>query len=165
MSRAGRCPDLVSVAERESGLLVHLNRLGDWSLPADLLEAAIVEAARRGGVAEGEVSLTFLDDQGIRALNMEYLGRDRPTDVIAFALHDVGAPVLGDVYVGYEQADRQARELGIDLEEELLRLAVHGTLHVLGHDHPDGEERTESEMFRIQEEILRAVRPNPHSPG
>lgn len=144
---------------------MHLNRLGDWRLPEALLEAAVVEAARRGGVEEGEVSLTFLDDQGIRALNLEYLGRDRPTDVIAFALHDVGAPVLGDVYVGYEQAGRQARELDIELEEELLRLAVHGTLHVLGHDHPEGEDRMESEMFRIQEEILRAVRPDPHSPA
>jgi probable rRNA maturation factor len=155
----------VTVLEGGGGILVHLNRTKEWTLPRDLLEAAVLEVARRGGVEEGEISLTFVDDQEIQALNMEYLGKDRPTDVIAFALQDVGAPVLGDIYVGYDQAGRQARELGIELEEELLRLAVHGTLHVLGHEHPEGDERMVSEMFRIQEEVLKAVRHHPHSPG
>jgi probable rRNA maturation factor len=103
-----------------------------------------------------ELSLTLLADEEIRELNRRYLGHDRPTDVIAFTL---GGPedLVGDVYVGVEQARRQAEELGISPSEELLRLAVHGTLHVLGHDHPEGEERYASPMFEQQERIVRDV--------
>jgi probable rRNA maturation factor len=140
-----------------SGIAVHLSQVGGWRLPEKLLATGVRAAARRVGADEGEISLTFLGDREIQALNLEYLGKDHPTDVIAFALHDAGAPALGDVYVGYEQARRQAEELGVRLTEELLRLAIHGTLHVLGHDHPDGDDRTESEMFRLQEEIVKEI--------
>lgn len=120
------------------------------------LERAVGVVLADGGVAEAELSLTLLDDGGIRALNLRYLGEDRPTDVIAFALGR--EPVLvGDVYLGSEQAARQAAELGLPLGEELVRLAVHGTLHVLGHDHPEGDDREESPMFRLQEALVRRI--------
>lgn len=112
------------------------------------------------GVYEGEVSLTLLDDEGIQALNRQYLSRDRPTDVIAFNLSTGSAP-LGDVYVGVDQARRQSESLGLPLAEELVRLAVHGTLHVLGHDHPEGPERERSPMFRLQERLVSEVRGAP----
>ena len=137
-----------------SGPSVQVNQTGDWSLPEALLEAGVLAVLAKGGISRGEISLTFLGDEEIQALNLEYLGKDRATDVIAFALHDPGAPPMGDVYVGYEQAGRQAKELRVELEEELLRLAIHGTLHVLGHEHPEGEERSASEMYLLQEEIL-----------
>lgn len=126
-------------------------------LPAEAVERAVRATLRAEGHGVGEVSVAFLPDAEITELNREYLDHDRPTDVISFALHGEGEPPLGDVYVGVEQALRQAAELGVDPREELLRLAVHGTLHVLGYDHPEGEDRTDSEMFRRQEEILRAV--------
>jgi probable rRNA maturation factor len=129
------------------------------SLPLDdaAVERAVRETLRAEGHDAGEVSVAFLSDAEITALNREYLDHDRPTDVISFALHGEGEPVLGDVYVGVDQALRQAEELGVEPREELLRLAVHGTLHVVGHDHPEGEERAGSEMFRRQEEILRSL--------
>lgn len=121
------------------------------------LERAVVLTLEDAGVAEAEVSLTLLDDQGMRDLNLRYLGKDRPTDVIAFALGR--EPVLlGDIYLGAEQAALQASELGVPLAEELVRLAVHGTLHVLGHDHPEGEGREESPMFALQEDLVRRIR-------
>lgn len=104
----------------------------------------------------GEVSLTLVDDDAIRAINRDFLGKDRVTDVIAFSLGE-GGQLLGDVYVGVEQADRQAVELGVDPAEELVRLAVHGTLHVLGHDHPEGEERDRSPMYEFQERLVRDI--------
>ena len=120
------------------------------------LERAVVLTLEDAGVAEAEVSLTLLDDEGIRVLNLRYLGKERPTDVIAFALGR--EPVLlGDIYLGAEQAARQASELGVPLAAELVRLAVHGTLHVLGHDHPEGEDREESPMFRLQEDLVRRI--------
>ncbi len=149
----------------DPGLTVLVSRTGSWPVPEDRVRAGVLECLRREGVPEGEVSVTFLDDPGIQLLNRDYLQHDRPTDVIAFTMSDEEGPVLGDVYVGYEQAARQAADLGIDLGEELLRLVIHGTLHVLGHDHPPGEDREESEMFRLQEEILKAVLEAEPSPG
>lgn len=124
------------------------------------LEAAVRAVLEWEGVAEGEVSLTLLSDAAIRELNREHLSHDYPTDVLAFALWSTGEPVLGDVYVGYDQALRQAEREGVPQLEELRRLAIHGTLHVLGYDHPEGgEERAGSEMYRLQEEILARLTP------
>lgn len=140
-----------------TGFIVQVTQEGGWRLPVALLESGVRAVMASEGVEEGEVSLTFLGDGAIRALNLKYLQKDHPTDVLAFSLHDPGAPPVGDVYVGYEQARRQAEELGIELVEELLRLAIHGTLHVMGHEHPDGEARSGCEMYRRQEEILGRV--------
>ena len=140
-----------------AGVDVFLNNPAGGALPEELVESGIRAALEAEEVERGELSLTFLDDAGITSLNREHLGRDRTTDVIAFALHEAGEPPLGDIYVGYDQARRQSEELGVSLEEELLRLAIHGTLHVLGYDHPEGEGRTESPMFRRQEALVRAV--------
>lgn len=130
---------------------------GDFpAAPEALLHRAVLHTLRDQGVEAGELSVTLLDDAGIQDLNRQYLAKDRPTDVIAFALGS-GPDPLGDVYLGVEQARRQAGELGVALEEELVRLAVHGTLHVLGHDHPEGADRVESEMFRIQERLVREI--------
>ncbi len=122
-----------------------------------LLPAAARAVLRAHGHRRAEVSLTLLDNAAIRRLNADWLGHDRPTDVIAFALHASGEAPLGDVYVGVEQARRQAADHAIPLREELVRLTVHGTLHVLGHDHPAGRERERSEMWQLQERIVRDV--------
>ena len=123
----------------------------------DAVEEALLEAAVRRTLdadgREAEVSLTLVDDAEIKRLNREYLGRDRATDVIAFSLGSPEEP-LGDVYVGADQARRQAKALGVPLTEELVRLAIHGTLHVLGHDHPEGDDRFASPMYVLQERLL-----------
>jgi probable rRNA maturation factor len=138
-------------------LQVHIN-VGNF-VEADVpaLERAVLRTLGEEGATEAEVSLTLLDDPAIREMNLQYLDRDSVTDVISFSLYEAGEPVLGDVYVGYPQALRQADALGIDPGEEMLRLAVHGVLHVLGHDHPEGEDRSTSPMFQRQEEIVRLL--------
>jgi probable rRNA maturation factor len=109
-------------------------------------------------ITRGEFSVTFLDDADMKELNARWLGREYVTDVISFALQDEGEPPVGDIYVGREQAARQADDLGHPLDEELVRLVIHGTLHVLGHDHPeDAEESWRSPMFRLQEDLVRRV--------
>ena len=134
-----------------------INGREDWGLPEELLERGLTELLEEEGVEEAEFSVTFLDDTGIQALNEEYLEKGQPTDVIAFSLHDPGEAPLGDVYVGYDQALVQSLALGIPLEEELLRLAVHGALHVLGYTHPEGDGREGSPMYLRQEELLGRV--------
>ena len=123
----------------------------------DWLHQAVSLVLRSAGLDDGEISLTLLDDDSIRELHRTYLGKDVPTDVISFALHEGDEAVLGDVYVGYEQAAMQAAEAGISVEEELARLSIHGTLHVLGYDHPDTEARSSSEMFVLQEHLVRKL--------
>ncbi|MFQ5536656.1 MAG: rRNA maturation RNase YbeY [Gemmatimonadota bacterium] len=140
----------------DDALRVHVNPGAFGDVSAEVLRNALLHVLDAEGVEEAEFSLTLVDDDAIRELNRRYLERDRPTDVIAFSLGEPEAP-LGDVYVGMEQARRQADEAGVLLEEELVRLAVHGTLHVLGWDHPEGGERVESEMFRRQEALVREI--------
>ncbi|MGH7539915.1 MAG: rRNA maturation RNase YbeY, partial [Gemmatimonadota bacterium] len=123
--------------------------------------------------ARAELSVTLLPASEMRALNLAYHGIDAPTDVLAFDLGEVpgGAgtatpeargsrvrrSLLGDLYVCPDQARRSAVEEGVAWEVELLRLVIHGTLHLLGHEHPEDEGRYESEMFRLQERLLAAL--------
>jgi probable rRNA maturation factor len=122
------------------------------------LVRAVQATLRDRAVTDAEISLTLLGDAEIQALNQRYLGHDGPTDVLSFPLYEPGEPPVGDIYIGYAQALRQAEALGVPESEELARLAVHGTLHVLGYDHPEGEDRESSEMWRLQEEILARLR-------
>ncbi|MDQ3367460.1 MAG: rRNA maturation RNase YbeY [Myxococcota bacterium] len=108
-------------------------------------------AARTDGRKDFEVSLRLTTDREIRVLNRDYRGKDKPTDVLAFAQREaVGAEaprtgelhpeLLGDVIISVDTARRQARR---GLHAELLHLASHGLCHLLGYDHnDDAEERT-----------------------
>ena len=145
------------MAAKSPVIMVMVNDLGSWNVPEHLLAKGCRTVLDSEGIRGGEISITLLDDEGIMVLNQEYFGENSPTDVIAFALYESGEPVLGDIYLGFEQAKRQASELDVPLYEELLRLVIHGTLHVLGHEHSDGANRVQSEMFLKQEELLRSV--------
>ena len=110
-------------------------------------------------VREALVSITFVSDRRIAALNARHLNHRGPTDVISFGFAPVGrgGAVVGDVYVAPEVARRNARSHGLGVREELLRLVVHGVLHVLGHDHPVSDARYASPMWRRQEQLLQRV--------
>lgn len=114
---------------------------------------AVLGAERR----EALISVTFLGRDSMRRLNAEHKGHDRPTDVLTFPLAAPGGQVIGDVYICPWVARRQARQLGVPLRQELIRLVVHGTLHALGQDHPEGQERTRSSMWRRQERYVEAL--------
>ena len=120
--------------------------------------AALAERVLRAeGARHALVSVSFVSTRAIAALNARHLGRRGPTDVIAFGFAPAGrgAPVVGDIYIAPEVARANARRHGVGVREELARLVVHGTLHVTGHDHPEGETRTTSPMWRRQERLLR----------
>ena len=100
------------------------------------------------------LSFTFLGRDRMRLMNREHMAHDWPTDVISFALHGPGRALAGDVYISPWVAAREARAAGVSLREELIRLVIHGTLHVLGYDHPDGATRQRSPMWRRQERYV-----------
>jgi len=83
-------------------------------------------------------------------------GRRGLTDVIAYSLPQPDGRLLGDVYISPDAAAGATRN-GAGLREELIRLAVHGTLHVLGYDHPDGAGRTRSRMWQLQERYVKRL--------
>ena len=114
---------------------------------------AVLEAERRQGL----VSVTFLGRDSMQRLNAAHKGHDRPTDVLTFALGGPKEPVIGDVYICPWVARREARARGIPLRKELIRLVVHGTLHALGREHPEGPDRTRSAMWRRQERYVEAL--------
>ena len=116
---------------------------------ADLVRAVL----RAEKVREAFVSVAFVSDKAIAEVNAKHLGHAGPTDVIAFAFRD-GGRLVGDIYVAPGVARANAKAFGVGVREELARLVVHGTLHVLGHDHPAGEARIASLMWRRQERLL-----------
>jgi len=129
----------------------------------DLLRAkrslgTILEAL---GMENREVSLVFVDDKGITDINREYLGRDYPTNVIAFAMNegefgDINPSVLGDIVISAETALRDARSEDLSSDDELDYLMIHGILHLLGYDH---ELPTEAaEMGEKEREIFFALK-------
>ncbi|MDR3602476.1 MAG: rRNA maturation RNase YbeY [Desulfosporosinus sp.] len=130
------------------------------------LREAINEAIRlSGGPEEAEVSLMLVNDRRIHALNLEYRGVDRPTDVLSFALQEEAAEepdlefeddMLGDIVISAERARAQAEEYGHSFEREIVYLAVHGTLHLLGYDHED--EQDKQEMRSKEEEVMALLR-------
>jgi probable rRNA maturation factor len=128
-------------------------------VPAALLEeltAAVRWTLTREEIERIELSVALMSDSSIAELNQRYLSHEGPTDVISFPLEKVGDRTVGDIYIGLEQAERQAVEVGVPLREELLRLVIHGTLHILGWEHPDDDgERDGSPMYTRQEELLR----------
>jgi probable rRNA maturation factor len=117
----------------------------------------VVESVLRAERREATISVTFLGRDSMRRLNAAHTGRDRPTDVLAFALTDPTGRTIGDVYICPWVARREATSRGISLREELIRLVVHGTLHALGQDHPEGPDRIRSPMWRRQERYVEAL--------
>jgi probable rRNA maturation factor len=123
--------------------------------------AAIADVARSTLRAErvrnALLSITLLDKRAMARLNREHLRHRGPTDVISFGFRRParGDPVVGDVYIAPDVARENARDAGVPVREEMARLVVHGTLHVLGYDHPEGEDRLRSPMWRRQERLIR----------
>jgi len=109
------------------------------------------------GARDTRVELTLLGPLAMRRLNRRATGRRGLTDVIAFALPQPDGSTLGDVYLCPAAARQWVRAGGGAVREELLRLVVHGTLHVLGYDHPAGSSRVRSSMWRTQERYLRRL--------
>ena len=125
---------------------------------------AIVDAARatlRGErVRNALLSIALLDRSSMARLNRRHLCHAGATDVISFGFDRPSRtdPVIGDIYIAPDVGRANARARGTPVGEELTRLVVHGTLHVLGYDHPDGEERERSPMWMKQERIVRRLR-------
>jgi probable rRNA maturation factor len=153
-------------------------------MPADelhpLLESAVTETARTAlGQADVEVEITLCADPEMERLHFDHMGERGPTDVLSFPLHEwsvddngshladedgampPGVPLmLGDVVLDVDQALRQSADGGWSVAEELALLAIHGTLHLLGHDHAELED--EARMRAAERDVLRVLHRRHH---
>ena len=109
--------------------------------------------------ADAELTISLVDDVEIRRLNRDYRRKDRPTDVLAFAMRE-GPRVtgdesqLGDVVISLDTAARQAARRGAPLGDEVATLLIHGVLHLLGYDHE--RSAVEARRMKRKERELRA---------
>jgi len=140
----------------------------------DLIQAAVAETSHLALDSQTcEVELSFVADPEMTRLNFDHMRERGPTDVLSFPLHDwvveggrstlsdddgispPGALLLGDVVIDVDQAVRQAAAGSWSVVEEIVLLAIHGTLHLLGHDHAELDE--EGAMRGIEHQVLTAM--------
>jgi probable rRNA maturation factor len=150
-------------AEGEAAVEVQVSPEFANLVSAERLQAVAGAVLRHEG-RPGELTLVLTGDQGIQALNRDFLGEDAPTDVLSFSAQEDGGPFvasleaktyLGDVIISYPRAADQAAEHGHPVEQELDLLVVHGVLHLLGYDHADEGEK--AVMWARQDDILHSV--------
>ena len=147
----------------------HVRRVTFDQARLDRLARAILSDV---GETSAELGVLFVGDRRMRGFNRRYRGKDRATDVLAFAMRESLIPhpssltsiMLGDVVIAVPTAARQARQGQRSLDEELTILLVHGILHLCGYDH----ERSEKEarrMHRRERMILRSLARLPKQPN
>ena len=125
------------------------------NLVPDILErAALTVLAHQS--ADGDLTIVLTDDAQLRELNRDYLGIDAPTDVLSFPASETDPETarryLGDILISIPRANEQAHAAGHALEAEVQLLTVHGTLHLLGYDHAEADEK--ARMWKAQAEVL-----------
>jgi probable rRNA maturation factor len=113
------------------------------------------------GLLEAELSLLFVNDLQIQALNQRYLRRDKPTNVLAFPMREgefstLHPHLLGDLVISVETAKRQSNRFGLDAMEMVILLMVHGVLHLIGYEH-EGTKKEAREMTLKQRELFRVT--------
>ena len=120
-----------------------------------LIERAAQMAHKIGGGGISTLSIVLLDDEGISELNRQLLGRDGPTDVIAFEAEETPEGTAAEVYINTDAAHRQGQEYGLGFDGELCFLVAHAVLHALGYD--DATDAGRERMFRLQHRVVETL--------
>ncbi len=128
----------------------------EWMVDGEVFTPYIVRAASELPGKEGDLNVVFVDDQEIQRLNKDYRKKDSPTDVLSFSyLESVDfkeTGLIGEIYISVETAKRQAEEIGWSLDQELIKLFVHGLVHIYGYDHETDEGY--EEMSALERRII-----------
>ncbi len=143
----------------------NLQRAKKLNLPT--IRRDLARALRLLGLSRAELSVLFVNSERMRRLNAHYRGIDRPTDVLSFPLldrvrdgrgllpHAISLP-LGDIVICVPKAFSQAKKYGVSVRQEVLRLLIHGLLHLVGYDHEISPYRKQT-MEKKEREILEAL--------
>ena len=112
--------------------------------------------------ADKEISLSFVDDENIKQLNKQYLGKDKATNVISFSLREgeysnINPQILGDIIISVETAQRDAIIENLTVTQELEFLIIHGILHLLGYNHENTTKKETNKMRQKEKELFNAI--------
>ena len=138
----------------------HLRRI---SVRATTIRRVAQSILVQAGHPTAQLSLSLVGKTRMRSLNRKYRGRDYPTDVLAFPMESMGEQTeifLGDVVICLPIAIGQASRFGNSADQEILRLLIHGTLHLLGYDHEQSP-REATRMQRKERAIVQKLSPIP----
>ena len=142
-----------------------------WPQLAEQAVRAAVAASRHAALIDSglaiEISVKFTADAEVRSLNAAYRNKDKPTNVLSFpmfeaelldslALADGGEALLGDVVLAHAVCAAEAQAKGVSVRDHAAHLVVHGTLHLLGYDHEQGE-REAAAMEDVEREALASI--------
>lgn len=135
------------------GIYINNETDNDIKIYEDSMKTACEKVLFAEGAKAVEIGVTFITDEAVRRMNRDYRGADKVTDVLSFSSgKDPEGVLYGDIFISFDQAARQAAEIGNTIGRELVFLTVHGTLHLLGYDH---ENKADEEIMTAkQREIM-----------
>ncbi|MEI8153315.1 MAG: rRNA maturation RNase YbeY [Hyphomicrobiales bacterium] len=133
-----------------------------------IVKKAVLAAAQAVSTGPAELAIVLADDSAIQALNRDWRGKNAPTNVLSFPAAPPGktrpaSPYIGDIVIAYQTVAREAVAEGKPFGHHLTHLAIHGFLHLLGHDHEN--DRDAQKMERLERRILKRMAiPDPYGP-
>jgi probable rRNA maturation factor len=149
-------------SNREMLLLIN-NRQKIIKVDVRQIRSDILKVLKYLNCKDKEISLSLVDDEDIQEINREYLGRDKPTNVISFGMQegewgDIQPNILGDIVISVETAFRDSLSGEIEIGDEILFLFIHGLLHLLGYNHESGVYEDAKIMKAKEKEIFEKIK-------
>jgi rRNA maturation RNase YbeY len=124
----------------------------DLRLSHKIVETLCTSVITSEGHTTAEVTFIFTDDESLRGLKKQFFDMDVYTDVITFNLEDEGEPLEGEIYISWDRVKDNALTLNVNVDEELQRMVVHSSLHLVGYE--DDTADAKAEMVKLEEKYL-----------
>ena len=126
------------------------------------IRSTVLKILKTLDCADKEISLSFVDNENIKQLNKQYLGKDKATNVLSFSLQegeygDINPQILGDIIVSVETAQRDALYGKLTIAQEIDFLIIHGILHLLGYNHENTTKKETKKMQQKEKELFNAI--------
>jgi len=127
-----------------------------------MIRSTVLKIMKILDCADKEISLSFVDDEKIKQLNKQYLGKDKATNVLSFSLLEgeygnINPQILGDIIVSVETAQRDALYGKFTIDQEIDFLIIHGILHLLGYNHENTTEKETKKMRQKEKDLFNAI--------
>jgi probable rRNA maturation factor len=121
-------------------------------IPPEVVTSLVTAILTENGIDTGQVQVVFTSDEHLRRLQRQFFGQDHYTDVISFHLNEAGEPLDGEIYISQECALENSRHYHEPYHRELMRLVVHGSLHLSGYE--DRTPENQAHMRTLEDRFL-----------
>jgi probable rRNA maturation factor len=138
------------------------NRQTKIKIQRSKIRGTILQILKILDCPDKEISISFVDDENIKLINKQYLGRDRATNVLSFSLRegeygDINPQILGDIIISAETAQRDALYGKLTIHQEIDFLIIHGILHLLGYNHENTTKKETNKMRQKEKDLFNAI--------